>query len=114
MGTVRQTLAKAVVMGLLVLMAGLAGAVSFAPAAAAKGQEGGVVCTGPEMASHTCQPAALASTPIGSMPLGCQPSSGDTVACGRRGFHVSVAPGFGPADVASPATAGGAAGRPAK
>lgn len=114
MSTTRQTLAKAVIMGLLALTASQAAAVSFAPAAAAKGQEGGVVCTGPEMASHTCQPAALASTPIGSIPLGCQPNSGDTVACGRRGYHVNVAPGPGPADLASPATAAGAAGRPAK
>ena len=114
MGRPKQTLAKAVIVGMLAVTASLTGAVSFAPAAAAKGQEGGVVCTGPEMASHTCQPAALASTPIGSMPLGCQPSSSDTVACGRRGYHVNVAPGAGPADLAGPATAGGSAGRPAK
>ena len=68
----------------------MTGAVSFAAEATAKGQEGGVVCTGTQMASGPCQPRALQATPIGSVPLGCQPSSGDTIACGRRGYHVEV------------------------
>jgi hypothetical protein len=80
---------RAIVAGLLTASL-ITGAIGFAADATAKGQEGGVVCTGTQMASKTCQPRALQATPIGSVPLGCQPSSGDTVACGRRTFHVDT------------------------
>jgi hypothetical protein len=43
------------------------------------------------MTSGTCQPTALQATPIGSVPLGCKPSSDDTVACGRAGSHEAAA-----------------------
>jgi hypothetical protein len=81
-----QTAARALMAGLLFACI-LATAISFAPFAAAKGQEGGVVCTGTEMAAGTCRANALQATPIGSVPLGCQPSSHDTIACGRLGYH---------------------------
>ena len=90
--TVKQAAARAIMAGLL-LASLLIGAVSFAAVATAKGQEGGVVCTGTELAAGTCQPRALSATPIGSMPLGCQPSSGDTMACGRRTSHVEAVQG---------------------
>jgi hypothetical protein len=88
--TVKQATHRAIMVGLLVASL-LIGAVSIAAVATAKGQEGGVVCTGTQLAAATCQPTALRSTPIGSVPLGCKPSSHDTVACGRRGYHESAA-----------------------
>jgi hypothetical protein len=88
--TVQQAVARAIVAGLL-LASLLIGAVSFAAVATAKGQEGGVVCTGTELTAGSCHAQALQATPIGSMPLGCHPSSGDTMACGRRGSH-DIAP----------------------
>jgi hypothetical protein len=84
--TMRQIAARALMAALLFACI-LAATISFAPFAAAKGQEGGVVCTGTEMAAGTCRANALQATPIGSVPLGCQPSSHDTVACGRLGYH---------------------------
>jgi hypothetical protein len=84
----RRGTAKRAIMAGLVTASLMTGAVSFAAAATAKGQEGGVVCTGTQMAGGTCQPQAMQATPIGSVPLGCQPSSGDSIACGRLGFHV--------------------------
>jgi hypothetical protein len=90
--TVKQAAARAIMAGLL-LASLLIGALSFAAVATAKGVEGGVVCTGPDLRGGTCQPHALSATPIGSTPLGCKPSSGDTMACGRRGSHLEVAPG---------------------
>ena len=84
--TVRQAVARAIVAGLL-LASLLIGAVSFAAVATAKGQEGGVVCTGTQLTAGSCHAQALQATPIGSMPLGCKPSSGDTMACGRLGAH---------------------------
>jgi hypothetical protein len=98
--TVKQAAAGAIMAGLL-LASLLIGAVSFAALATAKGQEGGVVCTGTELAGGTCQPRALSATPVGSMPLGCQASSGDTMACGRRGFHVEIAAGAPSAESAA-------------
>jgi len=89
--TITQTAHRAIVGGLLIA-ALLTAAISLAAPATAKGQEGGVVCTGTQMASNTCQPKASQATPIGSIPLGCKPSSNDTVACGRRGYHVDTAP----------------------
>jgi hypothetical protein len=100
--TMKQTANKAVMAGLLVASL-LTGAVSFAPLATAKGQEGGVVCTGIEMASSTCHPKAVQGTPIGSVPLGCQPSSNNTIACGRLGYHEFAA---GPAPTAGSAVSG--------
>jgi hypothetical protein len=88
-GRPRGTAKRAFMAGVLTASL-LTGAISFAAEATAKGQEGGVVCTGTQMASGTCQPRALQGTPIGSVPLGCQPNSGDTIACGRRGYHVDV------------------------
>lgn len=75
---------------LAALLAGcvLAATVGFAPAAAAKGEEDGVVCTGTQLAAGSCHPRAMQSTPIDSVPLGCKPSSQGTVACGRRAVHV--------------------------
>jgi hypothetical protein len=87
---IRQTVETAI-MAALVIAALLTAAISLAAVATAKGQEGGVVCTGTQLTAGSCQPMALQATPIGSMPLGCQPSSGDSVACGRRGFHVAAA-----------------------
>ena len=86
------TVAKRAIMAGLLIASLLIGALSVAPVSSAKGTEGGVVCTGTELTGDTCQPRALQATPIGSMPLGCQPSSGDTVACGRRGSHLAPAP----------------------
>jgi hypothetical protein len=98
--TVKQAAARAIMAGFL-LASLLIGAVSFAAVATAKGQEGGVVCTGTQLAGGTCHPRALSATPIGSMPLGCQPSSGDTMACGRRTFHLEGAPGAQSAESAA-------------
>jgi hypothetical protein len=89
--TMKQAAKRAIMAGLLVASL-LIGAVSFAAVVTAKGQEGGAVCTGTQMAADTCQPMALQSTPIGSVPLGCKPSSNDTVACGRLSYHESAAP----------------------
>jgi hypothetical protein len=80
--------AKRAIMAGLLTASLMTGAVSLAAVAIAKGQEGGVVCTGTQMTGGTCRPQAMQATPIGSVPLGCQPSSGDSIACGRRGFHV--------------------------
>lgn len=88
--TMKQTADRVIAAGLLVASL-LIAAVGFAAVAAAKGQEGGIVCTGTQMAAGTCQPMAVQATPIGSVPLGCQPSSLDTIACGRRGYHVDAA-----------------------
>lgn len=88
-GRLRGTAKRAIMAGLLTASL-MTAAVSFAAEATAKGQEGGVVCTGTQMASGTCQPRAVQATPIGSVPLGCQPSSGETIACGRRGYYVEV------------------------
>jgi hypothetical protein len=88
--TIKRTADRTITAALLVACI-LAVAVSFAPVAAAKGQEGGVVCTGTQLPAGNCQPKALQSTPIGSIPLGCKSSSHDTVACGRRGYHVAAA-----------------------
>jgi hypothetical protein len=88
--TMKQTAARAIMAGLLIA-ALLTAAISFAAVAAAKGQEGGIVCTGTQMTAGTCQPTALQATPIGSVPLGCKPSSDDTVACGRLGSHEEAA-----------------------
>ena len=98
--TVQQAVARAIVAGLL-LASLLIGAVSFAAVATAKGQEGGVVCTGTQLTAGSCHAQALQATPIGSMPLGCQASSGDTMACGRRGFHVEIAAGAPSAESAA-------------
>jgi hypothetical protein len=87
---IKQTFDTAI-MAALLIAALLTAAVSLAAVATAKGQEGGVVCTGTELTAGSCQPMALQATPIASIPLGCQPSSGDTVACGRRGYHVAAA-----------------------
>lgn len=84
--SMKQT-ADRILMAALLVACILAAAVSFASMANAKGQEGGVVCTGTQMAARTCEPKPLSSTPIGSIPLGCKPSSGETVACGRAGPH---------------------------
>jgi hypothetical protein len=84
--TMKQAAKRAIMAGLLVASL-LIGEVSFAAVVTAKGQEGGAVCTGTQMAADTCQPMALQSTPIGSVPLGCKPSGNDTVACGRLGYH---------------------------
>jgi hypothetical protein len=88
--TMKQTAARAITAALLIASL-LTAAISFAAVAAAKGQEGGVVCTGTQMTSGTCQPTALQATPIGSVPLGCKPTSDDTVACGRLGSHEPAA-----------------------
>jgi hypothetical protein len=86
----RQAVKQAIAGGLLFASL-LIGAVGFAAAATAKGQEGGVVCTGTQLAADTCQPSPLQATPIDSIPLGCKPSSDDTIACGRRGYHLAAA-----------------------
>jgi hypothetical protein len=70
-----------------------AATVTFASMAAAKGQEGGITCTGRELADGTCKPQPLRSTPIGAIPLGCKPNGHETIACGRRGFHVGSGSG---------------------
>lgn len=88
--TMKQTAARALMAGLLIA-ALMTAAISFAALAAAKGQEGGVVCTGTQMTSGTCQPTALQATPIAEIPLGCKPSSHDSVACGRLGSHETAA-----------------------
>ena len=88
--TMKQTGARALMAGLLIA-ALMTAAISFAALAAAKGQEGGVVCTGTQMTSGTCQPTALQATPIAEIPLGCKPSSHDSVACGRLGSHETAA-----------------------
>jgi hypothetical protein len=81
----RQAFKQAIAAGLLFASL-LIGAVGFAAAATAKGQEGGVVCTGTQLAADTCQPSPLQATPIDSIPLGCKPSSDDTIACGTTGL----------------------------
>lgn len=91
---IRQAVKQAIAADLLFASL-LIGAVGFAAAATAKGQEGGVVCTGTQLAADTCQPSPLQATPIDSIPLGCKPSSDDTIACGRRGFHLAAAPAAG-------------------
>jgi hypothetical protein len=88
--TMKQTAARALMAGLLIA-ALMTAAISFAELAAAKGQEGGVVCTGTQMTTATCQPTALQATPIAAIPLGCKPSSQDSVACGRLGSHEAAA-----------------------
>jgi hypothetical protein len=88
--TMKQTAARAIMAALLIASL-LTAAISFAAVAAAKGQEGGMVCTGTQMTSGTCVPTALQATPIGSVPLGCKPSGADTVACGRLGSHEPAA-----------------------
>jgi hypothetical protein len=65
--TMKQTAARAIMAALLIASL-LTAAISFAALAAAKGQEGGVVCTGTQMTSGTCVPTALQATPIGSVP----------------------------------------------
>jgi hypothetical protein len=97
--TMKQTAARALMAGLFIAVL-MTAAINLAPLAAAKGQEGGVACTGTQMTSGTCQPVALQATPIAEIPLGCKPSSHDTVACGRLGSHEAAA---APAQSAGPA-----------
>jgi len=85
----------------LLIAALMTAAISFAPLALANGLEGGVVCTGTQMTSGTCRPMAMQATPIAEIPLGCKPSSHDSVACGRLGSHEAAAAAAQPAGPAA-------------
>jgi hypothetical protein len=76
--------------GLLAAMLGAALAISIilAPPAAARGAEGGQVCTGPQNPTNSCHPRALQQVPLGDqMPEGCKPTGPGTKACGRATSH---------------------------